>query len=211
MNRSDTTLQNKAQNSSLALRTGKLLAVLLLDGQPGLPGTGPARQWDEKREKVLEQLGKKPVCKPSKMHLTYHAVGWFAGMCLHLLPVLLRFLHDIFVGHSWEQKETGLSYPASANKGARGREGLQDILCWGSGTPVSLRAPNSPTGNVRTWVVRGPDTTTECVQAQDREAPLSSTPTQARQKGKSSVPWAHLDLAFCSGCVQRTQMLPPRC
>lgn len=75
-----------------------------LSSMASLVCLGPVRHSSgRKREKELEPLGAKSSSKP-EMALTYHAVGWFAGMCLHLLPVLLRLLHDIFMGHSWEQK-----------------------------------------------------------------------------------------------------------
>lgn len=180
------------QRSSLALQTGKLSAALLLSGQPGLPWTCEAQQWEEKRKRAGAATSKTRL---GARDAPYHAVGWFAGMCLHLLPVLLGFLHNIFVGHSWEQEGGDRTELQLFNQQKRGREGGF------AGIPTlwlrNPRVTDSPTRNIRTWVVREPNTTTEPVQAQAREGTLSSAPAQARRKGKSLVSWAHSDLVFC--------------
>lgn len=56
-------------------------------------------------------------------------------MCFHLLPVLLRFLHNIFVGHSWEQEGGDRTELLHFSQQKKGREGWQDFQHWGLGIP----------------------------------------------------------------------------
>lgn len=148
-------LQNKAQSSSLALQPGKLSAVLLLNGSPGIC---QVQQWEEKRESA-GTVGIKN--RLQVLDAPYLPCCWL--VCWHVPPsaastslIPARYLHGSFLGTKGDRTEL----PCFGQEKRQG-EGLQDFPYWGLGTPVWLTAPNSPTGNVRTWAVRGP--TTDCV------------------------------------------------
>lgn len=121
------------RGATIITGTANRKALGCLSGQPGLPGTCEAQQEQEKRKRAGAVRGK-PRLRAG--HAPYHAVGWFAGMCLHLLPVLLGFLHDIFVGHSWEKEGADGTELPLFNQQKRGREGLQVFPHCGLGIPV---------------------------------------------------------------------------
>lgn len=194
-------LQNKAQSSSLALQPGKLSAALLLNGQPGLPGTCQAQQWGEKRESA-GTVGSKT--RLQALDAPYLPCCWL--VCWHVPPSAAstsstpaRYLRGSFLGTKGGRTEL----PCFGQE-KRGREGLQDFLLWGLGTPVWLTVPNGPTGNVRTWVVKGP--TTEHVKHRLRKL---FSPHKPNKRGRVRYPgliqtW-HSAQAVCKGprcCLQ---------
>lgn len=104
-------------------------------------------------------------------------------VCWHVPPsaastslIPARYLRGSFLGTKGDRTEL-----LCFGQEKRQEEWLQDLPLWGLGTPVWLTAPNSPTGNVRTWVVRGP--TTDCVRLRKL-----LSPHKPNEKGRVQSP-----------------------